>query len=384
MIGLFNDSYPPVMDGVALTVQNYAKALHKKNQRVCVVTPRAPKYADSSEYPVYRYASLPLPVRKPYCLGIPYADFPFQAMIKKIPFSLLHVHCPFSSAKVALTLKKQQKAPIIATFHSKFRADFERIFNNRQITDWMLKEVIRFFESADEVWIPQAAVEDTIREYGYRGKVIVMENGTDFPMDSDINALKRQSRQELNIPNGLPVFLFTGQHIWEKNTGLIIDTLALMNNLQFKMYFIGTGYAEKELKAMANKYGLDSKVEFLGTIFDRKKLKSYYAAADLFLFPSLYDNAPLVLREASSQYTPSVLVRDSTASEVIIDNYNGFLTENSSQAMAKRVMELIGKPETLKQAGLNASKTIARSWDDVAEEVLDRYFHLIRKHAETH
>lgn len=42
---------------------------------------------------------------------------------------------------------------------------------------------------------------------------------------------------------------------------------------------------------------------------EREILKRYYVAADLFLFPSLYDNAPLVIREAAALGTPSVLIR---------------------------------------------------------------------------
>jgi len=380
VIGLFNDSYPPIMDGVALTVQNYARSLHKKNQQVCVVTPRVPRYTDMVDYPVYRYASVPIWGRRPYCFGIPQVDFPFLKKIKKVPFKLVHAHCPFSSAKVALNLRKKQNIPAVATFHSKFKADFDRAFNNQQITKWMLKEVIGFFESVDEVWIPQAAVEETIREYGYKGKLVVMENGTEYSINGDIDTLKQQARAELQISNNIPVFLFIGQHIWEKNTRLIIDTLALLKETPFKMFFIGTGYAEKELKTLVKQYGLQSKVEFLGMILDREQLKRYYTAADLFLFPSLYDNAPLVVREASTLHTPSMLIKGSTASEVVTDDYNGFLTENSSETMVKRILELINKPEHIKQVGLNASKTIARSWDDVTEEVLDRYDYLVKRH----
>jgi hypothetical protein len=43
----------------------------------------------------------------------------------------------------------------------------------------MLLELVYFYNRADEVWIPQEAVEDTLREYGYKGKVVVMNNGND-------------------------------------------------------------------------------------------------------------------------------------------------------------------------------------------------------------
>ncbi|MDR3184561.1 MAG: glycosyltransferase [Prevotellaceae bacterium] len=380
MIGLFNDSYPPIMDGVALTVQNYAYWLHRKNQPVCVVTPKTPEYVDEATYPVYRYASLPLLGRKPYRLGLPYVDIPFQKTIKRTPFKLIHAHCPFSSARVALGLAKQQHIPLVATFHSKFRDDFKRAVNNKQITQWMLNDVIRFFEAADEVWIPQASVEDTIREYGYKGKLEVVNNGTDFSADENIDGLKQQARTALHIPAGMPVFLFVGQHIWEKNTRLIMEALALMSAVPFKMFFIGTGYAAKELQQLAIQHDLQSKVEFLGLITDRKRLQQYYTAADLLLFPSLYDNAPLVVREASAMHTPAILVKDSTAAEIVTDNYNGFLTENASDSLAQRIQTLLKTPEVIKEAGENASKTIARSWNDITEEVLSRYSFLIKKH----
>jgi glycosyltransferase involved in cell wall biosynthesis len=374
-----------MLDGVALAVQNYAYWLHRKNQQVCVVTVKSPDYTDVTDYPVYRYASLPILNRKPYRYGIPDVDYRFQQKLKQIPFSLIHVHCPFSSAQLALKITKQRKIPLVATFHSKYKEDFERAVYSRQITKWMIKKIISFYEKADEVWIPQAAVEDTIREYGYKGKVTVVENGCDFVVDEQcIDALKQQTRTEMSIPDNMPVFLFVGQHIWEKNTRLIIEALAAIKDERFMMFFIGTGYAEKEMQALVAKYELTSKVKFMGIISDREQLKRYYTVADLFLFPSLYDNAPLVVREASALHTPSVLVSNSTAAEIITDNYNGFLTENSSEALASRILNLIQSPEAVRQAGLNAVRTIARSWENVIEEVIQRYSQLLEIYAKTH
>jgi glycosyltransferase involved in cell wall biosynthesis len=385
MIGIFNDSYPPIMDGVAVAVQNYACWLHRKEQEVCVVTVKMKGCADREDYPVYRYASLPLPLRKPFRVGVPFMDVSFLKAIGKIPFELIHVHCPFSSADVALYLAKQQKIPVVATFHSKYKDDFERHVPNKRLVNWMVKRVIDFYEKADEVWIPQPAVEETLREYGYRGKIVVVNNATDFTVDGNVDELKRHSREELDIPPDIPVFLFIGQHIWEKNVQMILEALSLIKDVPFRMFFIGTGYAERELQKLAVQLGLSSRVKFLGLIRERETLKRYYAAADLFLFPSLYDNAPLVVREAAALHTPSVLLKGSTAAEIIIDNYNGFLSARSSEAFAGRIRELIKSPETIRQAGLRASESIARSWESVvAEEVLDRYMYIIRNHGVSH
>jgi glycosyltransferase involved in cell wall biosynthesis len=291
----------------------------------------------------------------------------------------VHAHCPFSSGRLALSIARKQKIPFVATFHSKYRDDFEHSVYNKYIAKQMTNEIIRFFEKADEVWIPQASVEETIREYGFKGKVEIVDNGNDFSSNIPIEPLIKAAREELSITEKEMVFLFVGQHIWEKNTRLIIESLALIQDLPFKMFFIGVGYAASDLKQLADDLGLSDKVEFVGMITDREKLKKYYVAADLFLFPSIYDNAPLVIREAAAMHTPSIMVEGSSSAESIIDNFNGFLIQNTCESFAAKLRELMVSPEKIHTVGMNASQSIARSWESVTDEVLDRYKKLMAR-----
>lgn len=379
MIGLFNDCFPPIMDGVSLTTQNYAYWLSKKSGNVCVVTPSSPDAKDEEAYPVYRYSSIPIPMRKPYRLGFPRIDWPFHARIQKLSFELVHAHCPFSSGSLAMRIAKAQRVPMVATFHSKYRADFERAIPCKSLVDYLIRDVIRFYETADEVWIPQASVEETLREYGYKGRVEVVDNGNDFVDGLPVEALRFEARRELGIPSGEYMLLFVGQHIWEKNLGFLLEALSLIRELPFRMFFIGSGYAGGELRKRAVELKLTSKVRFVGSITERERLKRYYAAADLFLFPSLYDNAPLVVREAAAMHTPSVLIKGSTSSEIVRHLENGFLSENNTGAYSRLLCELLRQPELMARVGDEASRTIARSWENVAEEVYDRYQCLMKR-----
>lgn len=376
-IGLFNDSFPPIMDGVALSVQNSAYSLYKKNQPVCVITPKSPNYVINEPYPVYRYSSIPFISHQPYRIGIKEVDISFQNTIDKIPLSLVHAHCPFTSGQIALQIAKKRNIPFVATFHSKYRDDFERTFHNKSIAKYLTNKIVDFYNKADEVWIPQAMIEDTIREYGYKGKLYVIENGNDFAGTSEIAKLRIEARKMFQIAPNENVFLFVGQHIWEKNTKMIIEALAKIKDTPFKMFFIGTGYAEDDMKQLVTDFEITDKVKFVGIVLDRELLKRYYAAADLFLFPSIYDNAPLVLREASALQTPVVLVKGSTASEVITDNFNGFLIENTASSLAEKILELTANPLLICEAGTNASKTIGRTWEYVTELMLERYNNLM-------
>ena len=117
----------------------------------------------------------------------------------------------------------------------------------------------------------------------------------------------------------------------------------------------------------------------MGQVADRLLLKRCYAAADLFVFPSLYDNAPLVVREAAAMETPALLAAGSTAAGVVADGMNGFTCRADEHALAERLAALMGDKALLTAAGNNARKTIARPWSEIADEVYDRYLHLIRR-----
>lgn len=377
MYGIFNDNFPPILDGVALTAQNYAYWLNEKGYDVRVITPYAPnadEVINAASYKINRYISIPIPFRHPYRYGMPHIDLPFMRNWMKMDFELVHAHCPFTSGNLAYAAAQKQHIPMVATFHSKYRQDFEHNVKSKLIVDQMVRHIIRFFEKADEVWIPQAAVEPTLREYGYKGHVEVVENGNDFYTPTvQIEAMRAEMREELGLLPDETMLLFVGQHIWEKNIGFILDALALIKDKPFHLFMVGTGYAVREIRYKISTLGLQDRVTLLGNIHDRERLKKIDAAADLFLFPSLYDNAPLVVREAAALHTPALMLQESTAAEVINPGVNGFLTPNDVQAYANQISYLMEHPEILVRVGNKASKTISRSWENVIEEVLLRY-----------
>ena len=159
-----------------------------------------------------------------------------------------------------------------------------------------------------------------------------------------------------------------------------LDALALIKDLPFRFFTCGSGYALKEIEAKIAQYGLTDKVKYLGVVKDRELLKKIDAAADLFLFPSLYDTSPLTIREAAAMHTPSVMINGSMTAEVITADVNGFLTENTAESYAAMLRRLIEKPERIAPVALNASKTLTRSWEDVMDEVRERYQDIIRSY----
>ena len=377
MFGIFNDNFPPILDGVGLTAQNYAYWLRQQGHEVRVITDYAPnmeQVISEAPYPIDLIPSIPIPFRAPYRYGMPYLSPAFERRFKKMDFELVHAHCPFITGDLAYSAAKRQNIPLVATFHSKYRQDFEHNVHSKFIVDLMVKRVVRFFDKADEVWIPLPAVEETLREYGYKGHVEVMENGNDFYAPAaQIAQMRTQMREELGLTPDETMLLFVGQHTWEKNIGFLLDSLALMRDKPFQLFMVGTGYAVREIRQRIGQLGLSHRVTLLGDIHDRERLKRIYAAADLFLFPSFYDTCGLVVREAAAMHTPSILLSGSTAATAITDDVNGFLSPNDIHEYAALIQTLMTQPKRIEKVGIKASKTISRSWENVMEEVILRY-----------
>ena len=377
-IGLFNENFPPIYDGVSLTVKNYAYWLNKLGHSASVITPNAPGKNDSEfSFPVHRYFSVPLIGRKPYRWGLPLFDQRFTRRLSNTDFDIIHAHTPFSSGKMALKLAKEKNIPIVATFHSKYRNDIQRQAPVKLIVDFMVNNIVSFYNRVDEVWIPQASVEETLREYGYTGNVRVMPNGSDFTI-ANPSPLRHTGRNELGLRNEEIVLLYVGQHIWEKNIAFIIQALAKIKDLPFRFVTVGKGYAFNGIRKMAEDAGIGHKLLMLGQISDRESLQRVYAASDLFLFPSLYDTFGLVVREAAAMNVPSVLLKNTDAACSITDGYNGFLSEDNVEEYAKLISHLIENPHIVKDAGLNASSSLVHSWENIMNSVVDRYNFLIQ------
>jgi 1,2-diacylglycerol 3-alpha-glucosyltransferase len=378
-IGLFNDSYAPIIDGVTIAVRNYAYWLNRTLGPTCVIAPSAPFHRDHEAFPVIRFLSIPTFVHPPYRIGLPGVDPRLRALLKRREFSILHAHSPFGAGRAALKTARAMGIPVVATFHSKFRDNLCRALPIRCLVDDQMRRIVEFYYSVDEVWVPQESVAATLREYGYDGPYEVVENGIDFRPPEDLAPLRAGGGELLGVGEDAILGLFVGQHILEKNLDFLLRSLpAVMSALpNFRMAFVGDGCAKLRLQGLASRLGIRDRVIFHGPILERGPLARIYARGDIFLFPSLFDNAPLVVREAAAYGTPSVLIRGSTAAEVIRDGENGFLADEDTDAFAAKVVQALEDRRALELAGMNARRTLCRSWEDVVREVRGRYLSLL-------
>lgn len=249
-----------------------------------------------------------------------------------------------------------------------------------------MKNIVRFYEAADEVWTVNESSIETLREYGYRGDVFVVNNGSDIPITERDDRTRSGIMKEFNLNENAPLFTYIGQHIQQKNISLIIAALDILNKQQmdFNMLFIGEGPARQEYEMLSLTLGLSQKVHFVGSISDRDVLKRVYASSEAVLFPSLYDTSSLVTKEASSCMCPTVLIEGSTTAQGVIDGYNGFLAKNEPGDYAAKIMQIIATDGLSRKAGYGARDTLYISWNAIVKKVFERYAYLIdRKKRQT-
>lgn len=379
-----SDSYFPIMDGVGMTAHNYAYWLNKKYGQSYMVAPKVKDFKDHVDYKVFRFKSVLLPGMHPYRIGVPLIDIKFQKKLKEERFDIIHAHCPFLSGQIAVKLAKKLDVPLVATFHTKYKEDFKRVLNSSTFVDVLTHFSLEFYNAADYVWVPNKATGETLKDYGFKGSYDIMPNGTDLEIPDKSKWLKYRKKglEAIGASSDDFIMLFVGQHRWEKNVRMIIEALKILRDegKSFKMVFAGEGYAEKDMKKLIRQYKLSNEVTFMGVVTDRKELEYLYACSDLFLFPSIYDNSPLVLQEAAAYDVPSIVVRNSSSAEGILDTVNGFLIDNTKQSLANTISGLMRYPETIQKAGKEARKSIYRNWEDIVDNVFEKYSDIIKLH----
>ena len=384
-IGLFIDTYYPMIDGVVTVVDNYAKRLTKYGD-VIVFAPKYPgKDYDDSKFPykVVRCKSLRFPIID-YGLPIPEFDRKFKKELEKYKLDIVHIHSPFMVGNIGIKYAKKHNIPAIATMHSQFKQDLQRAVKSERFAKMLNNTLIRKFNKCDECWAVNSEVARIFYEdYGYKVMPKVMNNATDMEEVKDV----KKAHEEINTLHGIKedekVFLFVGRINNLKNVFLLANSLKILKDknkeLKFKMLFVGCGQDEEGLKELIKKNNMENEIIMCGKIADRELLAKYYSRADLFLFPSLYDASSIVQIEAASQKTPTVFIKGAATAATVTDNVNGFLAENNEEDYANRIAEIMNNKSLYDSVCENTYTDLYKNWDKAIEEVYESYKEIIEK-----
>ena len=381
-IGLFIDTFFPMIDGVTMVVDNYAKRL-TKYANVIVFAPEYPKaqYDDSKFlYKVVRCKSVKMPIID-YSLPMPKIDKKFMHELNNTKLDIVHIHSPFTIGKIGVEYAKKNNVPAIATMHSQYKKDFLRAVKFEPLANLLTKVIIRQYNKCDECWAVNSEIAKIYyEEYKYKKLPKVMGNATDMKLVENMEQAKKLINEKYNISPDEKVFLFVGRINNLKNVFLIANSLKILKekyNPKFKMLFVGSGQDEDELKSIIDKNNMNQDIIMCGKISDRELLANIYARADLFLFPSLYDASSIVQIEAASQKTPTLFVEGAATTATITENVNGFISQNNEENFAEKINEIINNKALYDSVCENVYKDIYINWDSQVSKVFDSYMEII-------
>ena len=381
-IGEFSDSFLPIIDGVGRVVYNYCETIAKKGYECTAVVP-LDKFGYRGRFPfeIIDYYSRSLPLLPQYDAGMPAFDLHYNARLKMTDFDIVHVHTPFIAGNEGIKYAKDRNIPLIGTFHSKYYDDFLQITGSRYMAELGTDMIVRFYDHCDEVWAVSESSAETLKSYGYKGHVEVMPNGM---MIKELDPSWAGLAKEHFGINDDPCLLYVGQMNWKKNILKILEAAAMLkkDGVKFNLIMAGKGPHEDEINAKIKELGIDDITHVVGHILREDLLSGLYMLADLFVFPSLYDNGPMVVREAANAGTPSIVTGGSSSAEGIDDGVNGFYCEDNSESIYRVAKSALSDLPKTRKIGLQAKDTIPVAWDEIIDDVIDRYELIINRYKE--
>ena len=180
-IGLFSESFLPVIDGVGRVMYAYALTLSQIGHQVTVAAPMT-ESGSCGNYPFQwvGWKSFKVPRARQYKIGVAALDSGYTKRMDKVKLDIVHAHSPFSAGSAARRAARRLKVPLVYTFHSKFYDDFYVATKSKALARLAANYVVRFARCCDEVWAVSGPAARLIGDYGFSGPVRVMPNGVDI------------------------------------------------------------------------------------------------------------------------------------------------------------------------------------------------------------
>jgi UDP-glucose:(heptosyl)LPS alpha-1,3-glucosyltransferase len=234
---------------------------------------------------------------------------------------------------------------------------------------WMGRNFYRRSETRI-VAISESVKHDLVRFEGASTNAItVVPNGVDIERFHPANRefFRVETRKELGLDDDQVAVLFVGNS-WGRK-GLCTAIEAIRDQTNVCLVVVGDGVPDVFTKHLSPE--LASRILFTGKQHD--KVERYFAAADIFILPTLYEPFGLVILEALASGLPSIVSASAGASEWLIDGVDALLLKDPLDGDEARtaLLSILTNPEVA--AGLSENgrrKAEELQWGTVAERII--------------
>lgn len=357
-IDFVTDTFPPDVNGVAMTLGRLSEGLRRRGHRVHVIRTGAGKPGETIA------ASVALPGYKEVRVGLPGPFKLRKRWLKKRP-DAIYVATESPLGDSAVKAAKSLGIPVVTGFHTNFHEYMGqyRLGGLQPAAKYYLK---RFHSRADCTLAPSPEVVEALRSEGF-SDVHLLGRGVDTVL---FHPAKRS--EELRVEWGArpesPVALIVGRVAAEKNLDLAMETfqrlLAAVPDL--RCVVVGDGPIRERLQTA------HPQVNFAG-VKTGEELAIHYASADVLLFPSETETFGNVLLEGLASGLVTVSYDYAASAKHVLHGENGLkAVKGDAEAFFQVSAEAIELHRHHALRGTARLTAEALGWDQVIEAFEDR------------
>ena len=367
-VGMFANSYLPVVNGVVRSIMLYRQGLLNDCHFVGVFAPDARDYEDEQPF-IFRYPAIPLPSQMK--LSFPVVAAPHITwMVPRLKLDVIHAHHPVIVGAEAARFSEELDVPMVFTFHTMYH-EYTHYFlgmDNDLVKQIVRRSVRDFANRADHIIAPSPAVVNLMPSYGIQKPVDIL------PTPVDIDKFKPRPNPLLNNPDRIRL-IYVGRVAKEKNLDFLLRVFAqaAAKDERLEMLLVGGGPSLDDLRKLAKRLKIDHKVTFTDMVpFER--VVDELSLADLFIFSSTSETQGLVVLEAMAAGLPLVMVESEALLYFVNPGQDCVVVPEKEDDMVAAILSLINDPDRLRAMGKAARKNAERySIPALTSRLLDVY-----------
>jgi len=205
-------------------------------------------------------------------------------------------------------------------------------------------------------------------------KLHVIHNGVD--LERFHPRLRAGQGEGLRAKSGVgaatPLILYVGSGYERKGVPTLLRALAAMQRDDARLWIVGRDKQENLMRSLAQTLGIDGRVMFLGPQAD---VRPFYAAADVFALPTIYDPLPNAALEALACGLPVLTTTSCGAAELLDGDSGRVVTAGDVAAVAAGLDELCTRAPAMRAA---ARRRVAQlSPAEMATQLVALYTQLV-------
>lgn len=360
-------------NGVAVSVSTLRRELLQMGHRVTVVTARHPQ-APAQEEDVIRVPSFTWLFAPDYPLPQPRPLPALHRFFRENRVDVIHVQIPFLLGVIGLRMGRRYGIPVVAHYHTLYDCylHYAPILPQSVLRALLWWHLRRFYRCTQATIVPSRFACQYLQRHGVQSRVVeVIPTGVEFHPRV---VHREEARTRYGLPLECPILVYVGRLAREKNLNLLLEMLPLVRNEvpNILLWLVGSGNAEEALRQQVLQRRLSQTVRLQGRV-PHEHISAVYAAADLFVFPSVTETQGLVLWEAQAHGLPCVVVNEGGAPESVRDGVDGLLVPNDAEAFAQAVVRLLKEDATHQWMSQNALSSPRLTPGEMAKRLLEVY-----------